>query len=244
MIIRIEIIDKFSSLKLESLVIAHQHGAVNTFPGLVHTARHTIRVECARSLPPTREDDPDRKGATDSRGVGYESLNRVNIAGIIGTHDDYEAHYGGEVYGASRGDATLGTNYSNAVWTEVNLKKGAHVQGNVFGGGDSGPVKQDSEVNVGMTFGITVPENMSTPISSAGGSNNSKTITVTSNANWEVNSNANWLTVSPVSGKGDGTITVTATANTGTGAVARTATITISGAGETQRITVTQEGNQ
>ena len=29
-------------MKVESLVIAHQHGAVNTFPGLVHTARHTI----------------------------------------------------------------------------------------------------------------------------------------------------------------------------------------------------------
>ncbi len=26
-------------MKLESLVIAHQNGAVNTFPGLVHTAR-------------------------------------------------------------------------------------------------------------------------------------------------------------------------------------------------------------
>ena len=37
------------SMKLESLVIAHQHGAVNTFPGLVHTARHTIRVEGTRS---------------------------------------------------------------------------------------------------------------------------------------------------------------------------------------------------
>ncbi len=32
---------KPDSMKLESLVIAHQHGAVNTFPGLVHTARHT-----------------------------------------------------------------------------------------------------------------------------------------------------------------------------------------------------------
>ena len=31
-------------MKLESLVIAHQHGAVNTFPGLVHTARHTMGV--------------------------------------------------------------------------------------------------------------------------------------------------------------------------------------------------------
>ena len=31
-------------MKLESLVIADQHAAVNTFPGLVHTARHTTEV--------------------------------------------------------------------------------------------------------------------------------------------------------------------------------------------------------
>ena len=31
-------------MKSESLVIANQHVAVNTFPGLVHTARHTMRV--------------------------------------------------------------------------------------------------------------------------------------------------------------------------------------------------------
>jgi hypothetical protein len=30
----------------ESLVIADQHAAVNTFPGLVHTARHTTKVCC------------------------------------------------------------------------------------------------------------------------------------------------------------------------------------------------------
>ena len=35
--------------KLESLVIADQHAAVNTFPGLVHTARHTTRVCNTRS---------------------------------------------------------------------------------------------------------------------------------------------------------------------------------------------------
>ena len=32
---------KFACMKLESLVIADHHAAVNTFPGLVHTARHT-----------------------------------------------------------------------------------------------------------------------------------------------------------------------------------------------------------
>ena len=38
-------------MKLESLVIADQHAAVNTFPGLVHTARHTMKVGCAGSRP-------------------------------------------------------------------------------------------------------------------------------------------------------------------------------------------------
>ena len=36
-------------MKPESLVIAGQHTAVNTFPGLVHTARHTTRVGGTRS---------------------------------------------------------------------------------------------------------------------------------------------------------------------------------------------------
>ena len=31
-------------LKLESLVISYQHATVNTFPGLVHTARHITKV--------------------------------------------------------------------------------------------------------------------------------------------------------------------------------------------------------
>ncbi len=35
---------QLDSMKLESLVIADQHAAVNTFPGLVHTARHTTGV--------------------------------------------------------------------------------------------------------------------------------------------------------------------------------------------------------
>ncbi len=33
-------------MKAESLVIADQHAAVNTFPGLVHTARHTTKACC------------------------------------------------------------------------------------------------------------------------------------------------------------------------------------------------------
>ena len=36
-------------VKSESLVIVGQHTTVNTFPGLVHTARHTMRVGNTRS---------------------------------------------------------------------------------------------------------------------------------------------------------------------------------------------------
>ena len=36
-------------MKLELLVIADQHAAVNTFPGFVHTARQTMKVGNTRS---------------------------------------------------------------------------------------------------------------------------------------------------------------------------------------------------
>ena len=40
---------QLDSMKSESLVIVDQHATVNTFPGLVHTARHTMEVDCSRS---------------------------------------------------------------------------------------------------------------------------------------------------------------------------------------------------
>src|SRR5690554_1326745 len=40
---------QLACVKAESLVIAGQHTAVNTFPGLVHTARHTTKVGKTRS---------------------------------------------------------------------------------------------------------------------------------------------------------------------------------------------------
>ncbi len=40
---------QLASVRSELLVIADQHAAVNTFPGLVHTARHTTRVVRTRS---------------------------------------------------------------------------------------------------------------------------------------------------------------------------------------------------
>ena len=43
--------------KLELLVIAGQHTAVNTFPGFVHTARQTMGVENTRSHWSNRKED-------------------------------------------------------------------------------------------------------------------------------------------------------------------------------------------
>ena len=47
-------------MKSELLVIADQHAAVNTFPGLVHTARHTMGAGNTRShLSNRKEDDAE-----------------------------------------------------------------------------------------------------------------------------------------------------------------------------------------
>ena len=50
-------------MKLESLVIANQNVAVNTFPGLVHTARHTMRAGNTRSRWPNPQGrEPSKVG--------------------------------------------------------------------------------------------------------------------------------------------------------------------------------------
>ena len=52
-------------VKLESLVIADQHAAVNTFPGLVHTARHTMGVGFTRSRWANRKEAADHGQVSD-----------------------------------------------------------------------------------------------------------------------------------------------------------------------------------
>ena len=54
-------------MKSELLVIADQHAAVNTFPGLVHTARHTMGVGSARSRYSNRKEEAV-EGETDDWG--------------------------------------------------------------------------------------------------------------------------------------------------------------------------------
>ncbi len=46
---------QLDSMKPESLVIADQNAAVNTFPGLVHTARQAMGIGSTRSRWPNRK---------------------------------------------------------------------------------------------------------------------------------------------------------------------------------------------
>ena len=52
-------------MKLESLVIADQNAAVNTFPGLVHTARHTMGVGFTRRRFANRKEAGDHGKVSD-----------------------------------------------------------------------------------------------------------------------------------------------------------------------------------
>ena len=52
-------------MKPELLVIADQNAAVNTFPGLVHTARHTTRVGNTRSQWANRKEAAAEGGIDD-----------------------------------------------------------------------------------------------------------------------------------------------------------------------------------
>ncbi len=57
-------------VKVESLVTVDQHAAVNTFPGLVHTARHITKVGCTRSR---RANPSGRQASTVWSMIGVKS---------------------------------------------------------------------------------------------------------------------------------------------------------------------------
>ena len=55
---------QFAHVKVESLVIGDQLAPVNTFPGLVHTARHTTKVGNTRSRWPNPQGrEPSKVGS-------------------------------------------------------------------------------------------------------------------------------------------------------------------------------------
>ena len=108
------------------------------------------------AIPPTRADFalvkhvPTAAELAAKKGTGWQSMCTVDISGVVGSPTDYNPVYGGEVYGAGRGKSDLDiSQFALTVWTQVNIKKGAHIMGNVFGGGDAGSVIKDTKVVVG-----------------------------------------------------------------------------------------------
>ena len=86
--------------------------------------------------------------------VGKQSLNHVTIAGgEIGNADDFAKGYGGNVFGASRGDATIAdpSSFATSVWTDVDVTGGT-IAGDVYGGGEVGTVKQSTDLD--LTGGV------------------------------------------------------------------------------------------
>ena len=91
-----------------------------------------------------------KKDLDDTATLGKQSLNLVNIRGQIGTAVSSRSQYGGDVFGAGRGNPSLNVEeFGTSIWTRVNILNGATIFGNVFGGGDAGAVKKDAEVVIG-----------------------------------------------------------------------------------------------
>ena len=99
--------------------------------------------------------DPYKPGQADipdqpANGPGRQSLNLLNIRGQIGSIISSRSQYGGDVFGAGRGNPSLNVEeFGTSIWTRVNILNGATIFGNVFGGGDAGAVKKDAEVMIG-----------------------------------------------------------------------------------------------
>ena len=102
------------------------------------------------SVTPPLIDKNNFPNANDSQGKGKMCCNTVEVSGTVGVVDGYVEKYGGEVYGASRGDTSLNPNwFAISVWTKVLIRNGARIMNNVFGGGDSGIVLKDTDVQIG-----------------------------------------------------------------------------------------------
>ena len=98
----------------------------------------------------------DTLGMSFSQYSLHKSKTLTNViinGGAIGDSIGVKAGYGGNVYGASRGNVKnlpLGdpSKFASVIWTNVEANQG-HIYGNVFGGGEAGAVKQSTRVVLG-----------------------------------------------------------------------------------------------
>ena len=106
--------------------------------------------------PPPQGNDEQKEVPENNPDHLSTSFTKVTIdGGTVGDNGSYAAGYGGDVYGGSRGNYDGQLNLGNAassfattIWTDVWAKDG-NVLGNVYGGGQSGAVKQATKVTIG-----------------------------------------------------------------------------------------------
>ena len=125
---------------------------VNILGGIVHRNVYGGGSLGSVGAPKILETQGDlyKKDLDDTATLGKQSLNLVNIRGQIGTAVSSRSQYGGDVFGAGRGNPSLNVEeFGTSIWTRVNILNGATIFGNVFGGGDAGAVKKDAEVVIG-----------------------------------------------------------------------------------------------
>ena len=99
---------------------------VDIFGGTIHRNVYGGGSQASVGPPPNGSYDAYRKGDTaEGHGPGKQSQTTVNISGTVGSPTGYNVVYGGEVYGASRGNIALPITFSTSVWTNVHIKNGA-----------------------------------------------------------------------------------------------------------------------
>ena len=126
---------------------------VNIYGGTIHQNIYGGGALASVGPPKTTQPKLEDKTAQDSKmSVSYTQVNIFNGA-VIGDSVSYGNDYGGNVYGASRGNDHLNyngvdsTTYATDIWAEVNVS-GGHIIGNVFGGGEIGQVSMGVDVNI------------------------------------------------------------------------------------------------
>ena len=55
--------------------------------------------------------------------------------GTVGDATSTAAGYGGDVFGGSRGDIDVDTNFAKVIYARVDVQNNANILGNVYGGG-------------------------------------------------------------------------------------------------------------
>jgi len=112
------------------------------------------------------------ESADKTQRVSYTGSFVTVSGGQVGQSTNYAARYGGNVYGASRGDydgslhLSDPSRYASTVWTRVVINGNAHILGNVFGGGEAGSVKRDTFVEIG---GVALPQPITNHAPAQGG---------------------------------------------------------------------------